>query len=219
MVRWRPEQEASLAPPCSNLRPFRSKFTVLKKVLVTLLGLFGAHRSHFPPPQWFGAPWWFGNRGILPPCPSLRPCVYDQVYGAGPQAILDGWRRSRNETFLDQRFLNIFSHIPFVVGHWYLCLSTQKTTDEIICTSAYGLELTHLLHTAQWVFHRCTDRSHLTHILACIISRQFAALHAWAVGEQLVFRQANFSLCFLYAILLRACSHWLALECHELFCT
>jgi len=30
-VRWRPGQEASLAPPRSNLRPFRSKCTVFKK--------------------------------------------------------------------------------------------------------------------------------------------------------------------------------------------
>jgi len=41
-VRWRPGQEASLAPPCSNLRSFGSKCTILKKVLVALLGLFGA---------------------------------------------------------------------------------------------------------------------------------------------------------------------------------
>jgi len=40
-VRWRPGQEASLAPPCSKLRSFGSKCTVLMKVLVTLLGLFG----------------------------------------------------------------------------------------------------------------------------------------------------------------------------------
>jgi len=49
-IRWRPGHEASLAPPCSNLRSFGSKCTVLKKVLVTLLGLFSA------PPQSFGAP-------------------------------------------------------------------------------------------------------------------------------------------------------------------
>jgi len=41
-VRWRLGQEASLAPPFSNLRSFGSKCTVLKQVLVTLLGLFGA---------------------------------------------------------------------------------------------------------------------------------------------------------------------------------
>jgi len=51
-ARWRPGQEAPLAPPCSNLRSFGSKCSVLKKVLVTLLGLIGA-------------------RGIVPP--SLHP--------------------------------------------------------------------------------------------------------------------------------------------------
>ena len=42
-------------PLCSNLWSFGSRFTVLKKVLVTLLGLFG-------------------SRGIVPP--SIRPCFY-----------------------------------------------------------------------------------------------------------------------------------------------
>jgi len=41
-VRWSPGQEASLAPQRSNLKSFGSNCTVLKKVLVTLLGLFGA---------------------------------------------------------------------------------------------------------------------------------------------------------------------------------
>jgi len=41
-VRLRSGQEASLVPSCSNLRSLVSKCTVLKKVLVTLLGLFGA---------------------------------------------------------------------------------------------------------------------------------------------------------------------------------
>jgi len=39
------------APPWSNLSSFESKFTVLKKVLVTLMGLFGASRSNSAPPQ------------------------------------------------------------------------------------------------------------------------------------------------------------------------
>ena len=39
-VRWRPGQEASLAPPRSNLSYFGSKCSVLKKVLVALLWLF-----------------------------------------------------------------------------------------------------------------------------------------------------------------------------------
>jgi len=49
-VRWRLGQEASLAPPCSNLRCFGSKCTVLQKILVTLLGLLGAARSDSAPP-------------------------------------------------------------------------------------------------------------------------------------------------------------------------
>jgi len=52
-VRWRPGQEASLAPLCSNLSFFGSKCTVLKKVLVTFLVLFG-------------------TLGIVPPLPSHR---------------------------------------------------------------------------------------------------------------------------------------------------
>ena len=42
-VRWCLRQEAGLAPLCSNLRSFGSKCAVLKKVFVTLLGLYGAH--------------------------------------------------------------------------------------------------------------------------------------------------------------------------------
>jgi len=57
-VRWHPGQEASLVPPCSNLRSFGSKCTVLKKTLATLLGVFGATQ-------------WFGSRDTVPP--SLRP--------------------------------------------------------------------------------------------------------------------------------------------------
>ena len=52
-VRWRPGHEASLAPPCSTLRSFGSKCTVLKKVLMTLLGLFGAPRSDSAPGELF----------------------------------------------------------------------------------------------------------------------------------------------------------------------
>jgi len=49
-IRWRPRQEVSLAPPYLNLRTSGSKCTQLKKILVTLLGLFGALRSDLVPP-------------------------------------------------------------------------------------------------------------------------------------------------------------------------
>jgi len=55
-VRWRPGQEASLVPPCSNLRSIGRKFTVLKEVLVTLLGLFGAPRSDSGPGELCSCP-------------------------------------------------------------------------------------------------------------------------------------------------------------------
>jgi len=63
-VRWRPGQEASLAPPCSNLRTFGSKCTVLKQVITTLLGLFGAPGSHSAPGEW------------SPPCAPLVTPLY-----------------------------------------------------------------------------------------------------------------------------------------------
>jgi len=47
-VKWRPGQETSLAPSCSKLKSIGRKCTVLKKILATLLGLFGA-RGILPP--------------------------------------------------------------------------------------------------------------------------------------------------------------------------
>jgi len=43
------KQVWSPAPPCSSLRSFGSKYSVFKKVLVTLLGLLGAPRRHSAP--------------------------------------------------------------------------------------------------------------------------------------------------------------------------
>ena len=65
-----PGQETSLAPPCSNLSSFGSKFPVLKKVPVTLLGLVCTPAVIRRLPQWFGAlivSWRPGNCAPLPP--------------------------------------------------------------------------------------------------------------------------------------------------------
>ena len=64
-VRWRPWQQASWVPPCSNLMSFGRKCTVLKKVLlVILLGLFGAAIVIRRP-------------GIVPSCPPhYAPACY-----------------------------------------------------------------------------------------------------------------------------------------------
>jgi len=73
-VRRRPGQEASLSLPCSSLRPFGRKFTVLKKVLVKMLGLFGNPAEVWRSPHWFGAPIMIrrpGNYAASCP-PSLR---------------------------------------------------------------------------------------------------------------------------------------------------
>jgi len=69
-VRWRPGQEVSLAPPCSNLRSYGTNCTVVKKVLATLLRLFGA-LTVIRRPHSDSAP------GELCPSwpPSLRPCL------------------------------------------------------------------------------------------------------------------------------------------------
>jgi len=73
-VRWRPGHEASLAHPYSNLRSFGSKCTVLKKIFVKLLGLFGAFAVVWRPPQWFGA------RGIVRPfAPLATPLVAGRI--------------------------------------------------------------------------------------------------------------------------------------------
>jgi len=55
-VTWRPGQEASLALPGLNLKSFRSKCIVLKKILVTLLGLFGTPLCDLTPGE------------LCPPC-------------------------------------------------------------------------------------------------------------------------------------------------------
>jgi len=59
-ARRRPGQEASLALPYSTLMSFGSKCTLLKKVLVTLLSLFGASIVIWRP-------------GIAPPYPLVTP--------------------------------------------------------------------------------------------------------------------------------------------------
>jgi len=63
-------QKASLVPSCSNLRSFGRKRTILKKILATLLGIFGA-------------PIVIRLRGTVPP--SLCPCqkckpIYVSLY-------------------------------------------------------------------------------------------------------------------------------------------
>jgi len=69
-VRWRPGQEASLAPACSNLRSFGSECTVLKKVLVTLLWLYCSLRSDSAPRAAIRHP-----RNFSPLAPLVTPLI------------------------------------------------------------------------------------------------------------------------------------------------
>ena len=64
--------------PCSNLRPFGSKCTVLKKKLATLLGLFGG-------------PQWFESRGIVFPLPPwcYRVTLRDKVHRCEIRKVLN----------------------------------------------------------------------------------------------------------------------------------
>ena len=102
-VRWRPSQEASLAPPYSHLRSFGSKCTVLKKVVVTLLGLFGVPavircpHSDLAPGE------------LCPPWPpSLRPCLFQSKYRVTMFDLLQGWAINlAQEPFWEGRVLRI----------------------------------------------------------------------------------------------------------------
>jgi len=81
-VRWRPAKEASLASPRSNLRSFGSICSVLTTVLVILLGLFGALRSHSAAPIVIQQrP---GN------CAPLPPVRYASAYSRLPSWNRDG---------------------------------------------------------------------------------------------------------------------------------
>ena len=75
--RQRLGQEASLAPPCSNLRSFGKKFTVLKKVLMKLLGLFVAPSRHLASPAVIRCPHNHPGPGELSP---LAPRRYAPAY-------------------------------------------------------------------------------------------------------------------------------------------
>jgi len=68
-VGWRPGQETSLEPTCSDVRSFGSKCAVLKMYL--------RHCWDFSAPtQWFGTPQRLGARDIAPHLPpSFTPLM------------------------------------------------------------------------------------------------------------------------------------------------
>jgi len=95
----------SVASLWSNLSSFKGKFAVLKKVLMTLLGLFGASSSNSAPLLWFSDPIvnWRPGKCAPPAPPSLR-----LVYTAG---IVD-WNKKEIQ-HLDQWFLTGGTRTPW----------------------------------------------------------------------------------------------------------
>ena len=115
-VRWRPGQEASLPPPCSKLRSFGSKYSVLKKVPVTLLELFGDSAAIRHPPQWFGAPIVIRRPGNCAPLVTpLKPSIIKiiivfqskkTVYKQEQQNCIENvnqWTQEKSENFQCKR--------------------------------------------------------------------------------------------------------------------
>jgi len=105
-VRWRPGQEAILAPPCSNLKSFRSKCTVLMKVLVTMLGLLGA-------------PIVIRRSGIVPPWPPRSTPVPSAYY------MLSFW----DNVLVSKRSMHLFS----VVIRFRLSIMIQWGVTFLCC--------------------------------------------------------------------------------------
>jgi len=95
-VRWHPGQETSLVPICSNPRSLGRKCTVLKKGLVTLLGLIGA-------------------RGIVPPCPPR--------YAPARMVIVWSSHRSWKLCFIcfETIFEPDYSFLHFANAPWRSC--------------------------------------------------------------------------------------------------
>ena len=122
----------------SNLSSFGSKFTVLKKVLVTLLGLFGASRSNSAPPQWFSAPHSELAPGEMCP-PSLRPWSHwNKPFGNSLTAAKSGLYTKRgllpglNLTCYKVNFTNY--RIIFIVRYKILGLRMYIATWNRFCT-------------------------------------------------------------------------------------
>jgi len=88
-IRRHSRQQASLAPPCSILRSFRSIFTLLKKLLVSLLGLFGAP-AVIRPPAIIRRTHNDSAPGLYPITPFVTPLGHCYLYYLVCSNYLDG---------------------------------------------------------------------------------------------------------------------------------
>jgi len=114
-VRQRPGQEASLAPPCSNLISLGSKCTALKEVLVTLFGLFGA-RSHSALPIVIRRPGYYAH--LAPPLVTpLRPYKC--------QLVLLGFEKNETAAVANEDIVSEFSTKTRRLHVWSILLTLQ----------------------------------------------------------------------------------------------
>ena len=144
-VTWRLGQEASLAPPCSNLRSFGSKCTVLKKVLPILSAADASH-SDSATPQWFATPIVIRNQRNCAPLASSRyaPDALETVTSLpsttnGMNAVDDsytnhpfvGWYK----TTQDERhsFSTFFKKVGFWT--WWLSILRMSFHTNMFCKS------------------------------------------------------------------------------------
>jgi len=111
-------QETSLAPPFSNLSFFGSKSTAVKKVLATLLGLFGN-------PQWFGA------RGIVPllPPPRYVPdsnhCTHLQTSNSFRQELMKRLQDSKSNIPRNAKMKYVWPYLK----HFFLNLHAKNNSS------------------------------------------------------------------------------------------
>jgi len=91
-ARWRQGQKASLPLPRSKLWSFGSKCTVLKKVLVRLLGLLGAPCSHSAPPAVIRRPHSDSAPGKL--CPPFPPRYAPVIDSCKRYRLANTWNNS-----------------------------------------------------------------------------------------------------------------------------
>jgi len=119
-VRWLPGQEASLAPPCSNLRSFGRKWAVRKKVLM------------WPCWDFLTLPQWFDARKLFPlPSPCSTPA-------RRRKHKIDNKTRHKHRYNTIPIFRSIFFPRNYTVVH--LCfINTSKNVRETVKFLQYSL--------------------------------------------------------------------------------
>jgi len=180
-VRWRPGQEATLAPPCANLRSFGSKSTALKKVLVTLLELFGASRSHSAPSWVVWHPHGDSAPGEL--CP-LVPLVMSwlRVYSRAAVKLSSVERSPVTKGLKTAAFVYIFENFTVGIRNCLgdpqcsqLCSQLVKNGAYLLVPASYFLRFNDVRHFKLWWFlersHNSTNKN--SHLLA---SKRYPAI-------------------------------------------